>query len=296
MRIKLNETFGFHHSTDDRLFPMEQYTTTLADFGAFVRGAKLVRKAAYSTVSYINDGNPRSTKFGGKYPRPPADPHPKCDLCDQPMMMIVQLYVPTLPDFIQAHFPAQARDQLIVLGVCPECLGSGGYSIRAYGAAELDGLAYHDDIGEQWAQPDLQSRRRFPRVTNSPPAYDAVDQRRLYMNFSGVGGWTETEMVPDATVDSVRAKLAEAQVPINERIFIAAHDINMKNGIVANCYLGGWPHYCGEDQTPGDDYVLLLNISESENATLDWGDSGTAQIWMGVKGKAGEFKFTCSSF
>jgi hypothetical protein len=275
---------------------MSEYAATLAEFGAFVREAKLARRAAYATVGYINDGNPRTTKFGGRYPRAPGEPAPACGRCEQPLMMVVQLYVPALPGFVQAQVPAAARDSLIVVGVCPECLGAGGYCVRAYGAAELDALVYHDDVGEEWAQPARRSRRRFPRVANSPPAYDAADQRRLAMRFSGVGAWAETEMVPDASVDSVRAKLADARIPATERVFIAAHDINMRNGIAANCYLGGWPRFCGDDQTPGSDYVLLLSICESESATLAWGDAGTAQIWMGVRTKAGDFKFTCSSF
>jgi hypothetical protein len=107
-------------------------------------------------------------------------------------MMIVQLFIPSLPDFIQAQFPSQSRDGLLVLGVCPECLE---HSIRVYGGAELDSLVYHDDVGEQWLQPEFQYRRRFPWIPNSPPAFDGVDRRRQFMRFCLVGGWTEIRAV-----------------------------------------------------------------------------------------------------
>jgi hypothetical protein len=69
----------------------------------------------------------------------------------------------------------------------------------------------------------------------------------------------------------------------------------MRAGVAAACYVAGWPRFCGDDQTPGDGWVLLLNLCESEIATLEWGDCGTAQLWVGVDEHEGEFRFTCSS-
>jgi hypothetical protein len=275
---------------------MDDYDKMISSFREFVTSSELVRKAAYPTIKSASDGSPRSTKFGGMYPQLPSESHRKCDLCDQPLMMIVQLYVPTLPDFIQSQFPPQSRDQLIVLGVCPQCLGSNGHYIASYSGDQLDRLVYHPDVGEKWKQREMRNRRRFPQIPNSPPVYDTTDDRRCSMDFCAVGGWVEADMVPNATVTKVRQQLEDAQIEVTERIFIAAHDINMENGLAAVAYLGGWPHFCGEDQSPGSDFVLLLSLCESEAATLEWGNAGTAQIWMGVNSKAGAFKFTCSSY
>jgi hypothetical protein len=275
---------------------MDEYGKVVSGYRDFVVKHKLFRKAAYPNISYTgSDGNPRSTKFGGKYPLLPGEAAPKCPSCDQQLMMVVQVYIPSLPAFVQNALPQPQRDKLLVLGVCPECLGSTGYHIHVYGPADLDKLEYHDDIGENWSRPELLYRRRFPRIPNSPPNYDEVDRQRQFMRFALVGEWNETDMAPYTSVASVKQQLEEDHIPANQRIFIAAHDINMKNGLAATVYLGGWPHFCGQDQTPGDDYVVLLNICESEAATLEWGDAGTAQIWAGTGSHAGEFKFTCSS-
>jgi hypothetical protein len=275
---------------------MDEYGRVVSGYRGFVTKYGLSRKAAYPSIAHGgDDGNPRVTKFGGKYPRLPGEALPKCPSCDQQLMMIVQLYIPSLPAFVQESLPEDQRDKLLVLGVCPECMGSTGYDIRAYGPSDLDSLEYQDDVGEQWTRAEMIYRRRFPRMVNSPQVYDAFDRQRQYMQLRVVSNWTETEMVPYTSVASVREKLEEEQIPINQRIFIAAHDINLKAGVAATVYLGGWAHFCGPDQTPGDDFVVLLSLSESEAASLEWGDAGTAQIWAGTGEHAGEFKFTVSS-
>jgi hypothetical protein len=275
---------------------MHEYSTLLSSFESVVAAHSLYRPAAYPILSPLNpDSDPRTTKFGGKYPLLPNTSPPKCPTCDQPLMMIVQLFVPTLPAFIQEQIPASLRDSLIVLAVCPECLGSSGYRIDVYDSDSLDDLVYHEDVGAQWSEPEFQYRRRFPRFPNSPQTFDAVDQRRQRMELRVVAGWTETEMVPHPSNAVLREKLEEANVELNSRVFLAVHDSHIRAGVAATCFVGGWPRFCGKDQTPGEDWVVLLNLCESEAATLEWGDCGTAQIWMGVGENAGQFKFTCSS-
>jgi hypothetical protein len=275
---------------------MDEYATLLSTFNSVVATHNLTRAAAYPTAAHnLNDGDPRVTKFGGKYPLPPDESPPQCPTCGQTLMMIAQLYIPTLPEFIRSQLPAQFHDSLVVLSVCPECLGSAGYCVRSHASSALDALVYHDDIGSQWSTPEFQYRRRFPRFPNSPQPFDAVDSRRLSMSLSFVGGWIETEMVPHPSNSALREKLEAAGIPLNQRIYLAAHDINMRAGVAAVCYLGGWPRFCGDDQTPGDDWLLLLNLCESDMTTLEWGDCGTAQLWVGVNAHEGEFKFTCSS-
>jgi hypothetical protein len=276
---------------------MDEYGKVISSYQSFIAKYDLTRKAAYASISHAGtDGNPRISKFGGKYPRLPGEPVPQCSSCQQQLMMIAQLYLPSIPSYILESLPEDQRDKLLVLGVCPECMGSLGYDIRTYASSDLDALEYQDDVGEQWTHADMIYRRRFPRMLNSPQTYDAFDRQRQYMQLRLVSSWIDSEMVPYSSVASVRQKLEEENIPINQRIFIAAHDINLKHGVAATVYLGGWAHFCGgTDQTPGDDFVVLLNLSESEAASLEWGDAGTAQIWAGTGEHAGEFKFTVSS-
>jgi hypothetical protein len=252
---------------------MDEYGTLLTSFEAVIASHNLLRKAACPTASTDQaDANPRTSKFGGKYPVRPNDSLPKCASCEQTMMMIIQLYIPSLPEFIKTQVPPEIQDSLLVLGVCPECLGSAGYRIDVHHSDVLDTLVYHEDVGPQWSTPEFQYRRRFPRVPNSPQPFDAVDQRRRWMDLRVIGGWNETEMVPHPSNAVLREALEQAKIPVNQRISLAVHDISIRAGVAASCYAGGWPRFCGEDQTPGKNWIVLCNLCESDLATLEWGD------------------------
>jgi hypothetical protein len=275
---------------------MDEYGNLLTSFEELITSHSLSRKAAYPTSSSNQtDGNPRTSKFGGKYPLLPNESVPKCLSCDQPLMMVIQLYLPSLPEFVRSQAPSQIQDSLIVLSVCPECLGSSGYRIDAHPSDVLDTLVYHEDVGPKWSEPEFQYRRRFVRFPNSPQPFDAVDQRRRKMELRVIGGWTETEMVPHLTNSELKEALEKAKMPVSSRISLAVHDINIRAGVAGNCYVGGWARFCGDDQTPGENWSLLCNLCESDMATLEWGDCGAAQVWIGVGENAGQFKFTCST-
>ena len=180
---------------------MEEYTNLLATFSDFVKRHHLIRRAAYPSESVNDDCNPRESKFGGKLPYLKSEDCPKCNFCDQEMMMIVQLFIPSLPEFVQSHIREEDREKLLVLCVCPHCLGKHGYSIRLYGSDYLDQLVYHDDIGEEWSKPQYQFARGSSMVPSSPQSFTEFDQRRRWMRFSAVGDWTECDMVPFTSVE-----------------------------------------------------------------------------------------------
>lgn len=274
---------------------MEEYAKVIATFSGFIQKHSLVLKAAYPSVSMFSDDcNPRSSKFGGKIPYLPSEQCPHCSSCDENMMMIAQLYFPSLPDFITEELREEDRDKLLVISVCPRCLGTKEYNIKLYTPDELDSLVYHDDVGELWAKPEMQFRRLLNAIPNSPFTYDEFDMRKQVMSFSAIEEWKETEMVPYPSVDKIRDLMREDGIEPNQRMNFAAHEFNMKSCISAASYLGGWPKFYGKDLTPGEDWKILLTLSESEGASLEWGDCGLAQIWMGTGSEAGNFKFIVS--
>ncbi|OHT02771.1 hypothetical protein TRFO_30030 [Tritrichomonas foetus] len=274
---------------------MDLYEKIVSNYTNFITKYDLMRKAAVPITSdFEDDGNPRISKIGGKFPYLPNEEISLCNECHQFPMMVAQLYVPSLPDFIQVLFPSDFKNSLIVLSVCPSCLGSKCYNVKAYNESQLDDLEYHDDVGEKWSTPEFLNLRCFNFQPNSPQTYDLIDQKRQYFEFKTITNWNETMMAPYTSVGEVKSLLKKEKIEDNHRTFLAAHEINMKNEIAGNSYLGGWPCFCQEDQTP-EGYKILLNLSESAAATLEWGNSGTAQLWIGVGGNSGKFKFTCSS-
>lgn len=274
---------------------MEAYEEAVSFAKSFIDKHKLFLKCSIPIISEMEDDcNPRVSKFGGKFPYLEDEVIPKCHVCDQFPMMVVQLYVPSLPEYIQDLFPENYKKSLLVLGVCPECLGSNWYHIRVYSEDELDKLVYHEDEGKNWAKPEYHERRNFPRIPFSPQPYDAYDEQRQYFHLCTIVDWKDTEMVPYTSLKTVQDLLKKEGIDNNNRYFLVAHGINMQNNVSGNSYLGGWPHFCNGDQTP-ESYKILLNICESEAATLGWGDCGTAQIWIGFGKNEGKFKFTCSS-
>lgn len=274
---------------------MDTYEQAVSFTKSFISKHNLFLRCSTPVVSECEpDCNPRVSKFGGQFPYLDGESVPRCTVCDQFPMMAAQLYVPSLPAYVQELFPERERRSLLVLGICPECLGSHGYHIRSYAEDELDRLVYHADEGRDWARPEYHERRVFPRIPFSPQPYDAYDEQRQYFHHCTVVDWQDSEMVPYTSLRSVQELLKKEGIDNNNRYFLVAHSINMQNNVSGNTYLCGWPHFCDGDQTP-EDFRILLNMCESEAATLGWGDCGTAQLWIGTGKNEGKYMFTCSS-
>jgi hypothetical protein len=174
-------------------------------------------------------------------------------------------------------------------------MGRFGYKFSVYGPEELDRLIYEEDVGKLWSGTDYIGQREFPRIPDCQQAYETMYAERKFMRFCGISGWTETSCFPDLSTSSIRNIFSE-QFAIDERIILAVAELNIESRIFGNSYLGGWPRLCGNDANDiTHDFDLLLNISESEAASLEWGDTGSAQIWIGTGAHAKELRFTVNS-
>jgi hypothetical protein len=220
----------------------------------------------------------------------PDEEIPSCKECKEKMMMIVQIFVAELPDFIRSLFREDSQDSLLVLGVCPQCLGSYGYDIRLYKQEELDRLEYIPDVGEKWSSPEMFCSRVAFRRPNSPQSFDAIDRQRQWMAFCQVSSWVVSKMVPSPRIPQVKKLLKNDEMKPSQRLVIASHDINLEHNVIGKCHLGGWPRTCNGF----DNFVLLLSLCESEATSLDWGNCGWAELWIGVGSHLGDFKFTWS--
>ena len=276
--------------------PNALYDNIVSSFSEFVNSNNLMREASVPVISYFSDDcNPRSSKIGGKFPYLPNEEIPLCSSCKQFPMMALQLYVPSLPEFIIDLFPDDMKQSLVVLSICPSCLGSKGFNVRTYNDEQLDELVYHDDVGKEWSELPLIMQRSFNVGPNSPHTYSQFDMKKQYIQFASIQSWNDTMMAPYPSVDEVKKLMKANHIDTNNRSFLAAHSINMQNKISGCSYLGGWPCFCKKDLTP-EGYKILFNFCESEACSLEWGNGGTAQLWIGTDENSGKFKFTCSSY
>lgn len=229
-------------------------------YRAIIEENNLIRIAAVPNVKEGDTTNPRVSKFGGSYPYLPEEGTARCHVCNTDNISCCQLYVPSLPQFIQDYFPADKRDGLLVLSLCPECLGMDGYRCSYYQDDVLDKLVY-------------------AYIKNSD--YDGFEPRI-------VESWSETKCFPNISVDIYSTLLTSK---FGDYDYDASDELNKENNNPSGTYLGGWPEFVQSDETP-DGMTLLLEMEESEAATLMWGDAGTAQLWMSTGEDFGSFKLT----
>ena len=253
----------------------------------------LMKPAAYPIVEEEDCQNPRVSKFGGDYPSLPEETFNVCPSCQtKDFLLVAQLYIPTLPDFIQQIFPEKYRQSLIVFGVCPRCLGYNGYRVRIYSDEQLDQLKYQPDIGPSFSTSLNYSSRVFPPIPQSPHPFDILDAQRCYIQPKTITDWKIVESAPNSTIQSIISLFKREGVNI-DHLFLDLADINIQTGALGHSLLGGWPHFAKKEDSP-ENYQLILNFTESPESTLAIGEGGAGQLWVKVENENIEFKYTCS--
>ena len=195
------------------------------------------------------------SKFGGKIPHLQNEEIPKCPTCGKECELLLQLYVPGLPEYAQNLFPENLKDSLSLLFICAEDLPDmqGKMISRVYNSDQIDNLVY--------ANPPENAQVESAIFTNYEMLDTYNDTSNEYMESMGE--------IDDAAMEELMRKI---RVDIRK----------------AKCYFGGYPYYQQSEETPGDDCTLLLNVEEDENCSLTWGDAGNAQIWV-KNDNSGEF-------
>ena len=187
------------------------------------------------------------SKFGGKIPHLPNEEIPKCPTCGHNLEVLVQLYVPNLPQNIQHLLPEKLSDALIVLFVCPEDLADmqGKMVSRVYHADQISSLVYENP--NEGAQIESALFKNFEEM----PTY----------NDTGDDYMEKMEEIDDAEMEELMRKIRDEIRTVK-------------------CYFGGFPYYQQGEATPGNDCTLLLNVEQDDGFSMMWGDAGNAQIWV----------------
>ena len=192
------------------------------------------------------------SKFGGLVPCLPNEEVPTCNKCGQPLEIITQFYIPSLPPKIRKLFPSDLQKSLIVLFLCTnlenmDCFifQSGSEPVtRIYNENEISLLIYKNNRKEQ-------------KLISSA----------IFSHF------TPRKQIPEAFVDSCWMSIF--QYSQYQRLTPPSQDNFGYN------YFGGFPYYGNVvDDNPGSDYHLILSLNYGDEFTYLWGDAGCAQIWM----------------
>lgn len=199
------------------------------------------------------------SKFGGEIPQPNTQGAvPKCSDCKKDLEVLVQLYVPTLPENVKSLFPDDLKESLIVVFLCPDdipCQTQSNLLYKIYNQEQIKTLCYTKS----------NSNKIDCAVFNEYKEYDTYgDMLNVYLenykNFPEID-----------------------QVKVEELMW----KIRASRG--SKCYFGGFPYYNQSETNPGDDYQLLINLEDDNHFSMMWGDAGSAQIW--VKKNADENRF-----
>ena len=187
------------------------------------------------------------SKFGGKIPHLPNEEIPTCQECGQKMEVVAQIYVPSLPDFAKNVFPEALKQSLIVLFVCTEDLPFGDWQMvsRVYSQDQIKNLIYDE------------------------PKEDAKIESALFQNYEMLDTYNDTSN------DYLEVMGEVDDLAMEELMRKVRDEIR-----TSKCYFGGFPYYQQGEETPGDNFTLLLNIENDENFSMMWGDGGNAQIWV----------------
>ena len=219
-------------------------------------------RTGYEPICQFQESNsPLVSKYGGLIPRLPQNPVIGCPECGHQKEVLLQLFIPSLPQAVQELFPEQIRRGLIVFTYCTECMPSNennGITFNVYGENELANLVF-----------------------DSPPG-DAK------IKSSVIGQWT-----PFISIDASSEKFSQclAQAGIDD---LKMEDFvrSLKDRYAGTCYLLGTPDFTEGEYDPPEGMVLLANFEQDKNFSMMWGDAGIAQLWMRPGDGFGEFNLT----
>ncbi|KAH0795832.1 hypothetical protein GPJ56_000199 [Histomonas meleagridis] len=262
--LTTSEIYFLHGLSSDPFFysaAPDVYKQIKQKFEDIKSKIKSYKKACFiPVVEDLDSTDPRVSKFGGRAPYLPKNGPNKCQYCQSPKSTIFSFYVESLPAEIQRLFPSDSLTSVLVGYGCEECCD---FDVVLYNKDEIDHLIY-----------------------------DEIDSDNIFNENRVITGWEESFMYP--TSSDVLKKL-DPEMPSCELniadIILESHDDELWH---RGTYLGGYPIFDqGDDQPP--DTELLLEMEESEQSTNQWGDCGTAQVWMTTGKDFGVFKlqFAC---
>lgn len=185
------------------------------------------------------------SKFGGDVPVLPGEENIAiCPECGNQMEVLVQLYIPDLPQVLQRLFPYELQESLIVVFFCVENM----------------------PIEPQVIKSRIYSKEEIPKLITLPQIENPGIESSIFREF-----------FPLLSLDESSNRVAETRDwDRTGRLFEAYHE----NFQMYGSYFLGYPNFIQEESTPGIGWTYLMNLDTDDNFSFMWGDAGTAQIYI----------------
>jgi hypothetical protein len=238
------------------------FADLLADieqFRALIKDGTLEKPMWVPLVKIGDIANARCVRFGGSMPHDPIAGYPLCPVCHVPVTHIMTMYVGLLPPEVQAFFPEDERETVLVVGYCEHCFLE--VPVQVFHGSEIDNLVFsanHTNHGRPFNE---------PRV---------------------VVGWMEGRSRPDG--EGILELALEGMKYESVTVWNELFEKNLMKSQVT--YAGGFPRYIQGSERPKATSKLLFEMADSEASTGMWGDCGSAQLWMETGGDYGKFQVT----
>lgn len=219
-------------------------------------------KTGYAPVCESHDSSsPKVSKFGGSCPHLPQDSRPTCNSCGNHLEVLLQLYIPSLPQPVKQLFPANLQNSLIVFTYCTECMPSN----------EEDGITWN-----------VYNESDFPNIVfDMPPGEAKIDPAvvKEWQAFKSIDGSTQHfyDIFQNGKGNLDEIKMEE---------FVR----ELKTNYAGTTYLLGNPDFTEGEYEQEEGMVNLACFEQDNNFSMMWGDAGYAHLWMKPGNDFGKFK------
>ena len=218
-------------------------------------------KTGYFPICESHDSSsPKVSKFGGSCPHLPQDPRPTCKSCDNHLEVLLQLYIPSLPQPVKQLFPNHLQNSLIVFNYCTECMPSNeedAITWKVYNESDFANLVFDIPPSEAKIEPAVVKE---------------------WQAFKSINASTEHyyDMLHDENGALDEVKMEE---------FVRELKINY----AGTTYLLGNPDFTEGEYTPEPGMVNLACFEQDNSFSMMWGDAGYAHLWMTPGDNFGKF-------
>jgi len=197
----------------------------------------------------LDSQNIKCCKFGGSFPVLRGSEAPVCEICGNQLELLLQVYVPALPDTILSLFPESKRENLYTIFYCTDCMESNQNLVSfEYTPDDFDELVFVRPKADSKVESSEFSM--FEELLTYDDTSNSFHEAFSSCNMDGYEFETHMRQLRDS----------------------------MPNG--AKTFLGGMPRYEQGEQIPEGECVLLANIEDDCSFSMMWGDAGSAQLWM----------------
>ena len=191
------------------------------------------------------------SKFGGKIPCNSEEELPFCLSCNEQHEILVQLYIPHLPQEIKVLFPIEYQECLFIIFYCTNCMESFiNLNYKIYFPNDFKNLIYFSN------KENFKINSKTISYFEKKITFD--DSTETFYNISH-------EIHDDSLLIETLMRKYREEILIGKTYFL------------------GNPRFEQGEVIPGEDFHFLMNFEDDSSFSMMWGDAGSAQLWMKIE-------------